>query len=102
MSRWNLLGCVLTGLLLGTSAIGSDVAVSVTDLGRGPQNASPDQNHDIIRHDPSSGRVTLHFMTSSGIDLIESEFTLDGLEIADGFEGEEYSAGSIIFNNNCL
>jgi len=100
MSRWNLLGCVLTGLLLGTSAIGSDVAVSVTDLGRGPQNASPDQNHDIIRHDPSSGRVTLHFMTSSGIDLIESEFTLDGLEIADGFEGEEYSAGSIIFNNN--
>ncbi|MDG2422805.1 MAG: VCBS repeat-containing protein [Phycisphaerales bacterium] len=100
ISRLNVLGCVVTSLLVGSSAFGGSAAVSVADLGRGPLNAGVDQNHDIIWHDASTGQVTLHFLTDTGLDLIESEFTLDGLELTEGLEGTEYSAGTIVFNNN--
>ena len=102
ISRLNVLGCVVTSLLVGSSAFGGSAAVSVADLGRGPLNAGVDQNHDIIWHDASTGQVTLHFLTDTGLDLIESEFTLDGLELTEGLEGTEYSAGTIVFNNNGL
>ena len=97
--KWNLLGCVSTSLLIGASAFGDSVAVSVTDLGCGPQNCGPDTHADIIRHDASTGEITLHYMTQNGLDLIESDFTLDGLTI-EGDGGENYSAGIINFNNN--
>ncbi|MDG2095620.1 MAG: VCBS repeat-containing protein [Phycisphaerales bacterium] len=98
MNTWNLIGCTATSLLLGASALGGSVAVSVVDLGCGTPNCGPDTHGDIIRHDASTGEITLHYMTQSGVDLIESEFTLDDLVIEDVGNGN-YSAGTIIFNN---
>ncbi|MEE2908186.1 MAG: hypothetical protein VX527_10210, partial [Planctomycetota bacterium] len=100
MSKLNMVGCLATSLLLGSAAWGGSIAVSVADLGRGPANAPADLNHDIIRHDTGTGRVTIHHVDHTGLDLIESEFTLDGLELTDDQAGTEYSAGQIIFNNN--
>lgn len=99
MNRWNLIGCMATSLLLGASALGGSVAVSVVDLGCGTPNCGPDTNSDIIRHDASTGEITLHYMTPTGIDLIESEFTLDDLIIEDVGNGN-YSAGVVVFNNS--
>ncbi len=89
-----------TSLLLGASALGDSVAVSVVDLGCGTANCAPDSHADIIRHDASTGEITLHYMTETGLDLIESDFTLDDLVLEAGNEGVDYSAGNIIFNNN--
>jgi hypothetical protein len=100
MNTWNLIGCTATSLLLGVPALGESVAVSVVDLGCGTANCAPDSHADIIRHDSSTGEITLHYMTQTGLDLIESDFTLNQLILGSGNEGTGYSAGNIIFNSN--
>jgi len=98
MSKWNVLGCVVTSVVLGSAAWGESVAVSLVDLGCGPENCAQDDRADMVWHDTSTGEVTLLFMTDTGLDLIESDFTLDGVEITEGAGGQDYQPGTISFS----
>ncbi|MCH2132844.1 MAG: VCBS repeat-containing protein [Phycisphaerales bacterium] len=98
MTKQTVLGCALTSFLISAPAWSESTAVGVADLGCGPAACGPDGSADIIHHDPSTGGVTLHYLSGTGIDLLESDFTLDGVEIVDGGAGDNYEPGQITFS----
>jgi hypothetical protein len=98
ISKWNVAGCVITSAIMSSAAWSSPQAVNVTDLGCGPENCGQDQRGDIVWHDSNTGRVTLHYLTDTGINLISSDFTLDGIDIPEGTGGQDYRPGTIFFS----